>query len=298
VTTRFANQLRRHFSTLSSITASIQKQNLNINPKRSRIKEFDDVIDSLLKMKDALQASLAAQWEAERIKKEQIGALAHDIKIPATIIKGNAELLQLTEPDEEQAEYAQYILDAGNKIEHYVGQLIQLSKAEEAVAVHVEYTDLKEWIQNIYRDAAALAGPKQIDLVLSERGIDRIEAPIDHELLHRAVMNIAANAVDYTPEGGEIRVDVLCTDSALHLAVSDSGSGFSPEALKRATQLFYTEDKSRHSAGHHGMGLTFAHHVVHLHHGELILENQESGGARAEIRIPLEGVRQKQALHA
>ena len=120
-------------------------------------------------MKDALQASLAAQWEAERIKKEQIGALAHDIKIPATIIKGNAELLQLTEPDEEQAEYAQYILDAGNKIEHYVGQLIQLSKAEEAVAVHVEYTDLKEWIQNIYRDAAALAGPKQIDLVLSER---------------------------------------------------------------------------------------------------------------------------------
>ena len=45
------------------------------------------------------------------------------------------------------------------------------------------------------------------------------------------------------------------------------------------------------------MGLTFAHHVVHLHHGELILENQESGGARAEIRIPLEGVRQKQALH-
>ena len=101
-------------------------------------------------------------------------------------------------------------------------------------------------------------------------------------------MNIAANAVDYTPEGGEIRVDVLCTDSALHLAVSDSGSGFSPEALKRATQLFYTEGQSRHSAGH----------VVHLHHGELILENQESGGARAEIRIPLEGVRQKQALHA
>ncbi len=179
------------------------KTEFKYQSKRSRIKEFDDVIDSLLKMKDALQASLAAQWEAERIKKEQIGALAHDIKIPATIIKGNAELLQLTEPDEEQAEYAQYILDAGNKIEHYVGQLIQLSKAEEAVAVHVEYTDLKEWIQNIYRDAAALAGPKQIDLVLSERGIDRIEAPIDHESLHRAVMNIAANAVDYTPEGGK-----------------------------------------------------------------------------------------------
>lgn len=91
-------------------------------------------------------------------------------------------------------------------------------------------------------------------------------------------------------------MDVLCTDSALHLAVSDSGSGFSPEALKER-HSFYTEDKSRHSAGHHGMGLTFAHHVVHLHHGELILENQESGGARAEIRIPLEGVRQKQALH-
>ena len=111
-------------------------------------------------------------------------------------------------------------------------------------------------------------------------------------------MNIAANAVDYTPERGEIRVDVLCTDNALSIAVSDSGSGFSQEALKKATQLFYTEDKSRHSAGHHGMGLTFAHHVVHLHHGELILENKKSGGARAEIRIPLEGIRQKQALHA
>ncbi|KXZ20916.1 histidine kinase [Bacillus nakamurai] len=296
VTTRFANQLRRHFHTLSSITGSIQKQNLNVDPQRSRIKEFDDVIDSLMKMKDALQASLAAQWESERTKKEQIGALAHDIKIPVTIIKGNAELLSLTEPDEEQSEYTRYILDAGMKIEQYVRQLIQLSKTEEAVSVYVEYTGIKGWIKHVHRDAAALMGPKRIDLILSERGTDGIEAAMDKHLLHRAIMNIVSNAVDYTPEGGEICMETVCTDTFLSIAVSDSGRGFSSAALKKATQLFYTEDKSRHSAGHHGMGLTFAHNVVNLHHGELKLENKETGGARAEIRIPLKTVKQKQAL--
>ena len=104
-------------------------------------------------------------------------------------------------------------------------------------------------------------------------------------------MNIAANAVDYTPEGGNPCGRPVHRFRPPSCRIRQRKRVLAGSAEKSDT-AFYTEDKSRHSAGHHGMGLTFAHHVVHLHHGELILENQESGGARAEIRIPLEGVRQ------
>ena len=76
----------------------------------SGIQEIDDIALSFEQMKEALNTSLTQQWRAERLRREQISALAHDLKTPLTIIKGNAELLSDTALDEIQKEYNQYIL--------------------------------------------------------------------------------------------------------------------------------------------------------------------------------------------
>lgn len=194
VTTHFANQLKRHFDKLNTITEQIKEQNLNISPEYSNFKEFDDVIESLIEMKNALQESLEAQWHMEKSKNEQIGALAHDVKIPMTIIKGNAELLGLSSQSGEQSDYIGYILNAANKIEQYIDQLIHISKTEEAFRADLKRVQVKELVNSVIQEMTAYIGSKSVEIVRTEHNLDSQEATIDRQLLQRALMNILSNA--------------------------------------------------------------------------------------------------------
>jgi len=275
-----------HFETLNVITRYIKEQNLQFTPEFTHIKEFDDVIDSLIEMRDALRSSLEAQWRLEKNKKEQIGALAHDIKIPITIIKGNAELLSLSIQNEEQAEYTKYILGAGNQIEQYISQLIYLSKTEESLTIHLEKAFIDKLTETLQKDISAYKGNKKITISFKKENLKK-EAEIDWQLLHRALLNILTNAVDYTPEDGTVSVHAECDSDTLYFFVKDTGNGFSESGLKKATELFYMDDKARQSKGHYGMGLTFAKNAVNLHNGELTLGNTIEGGGEVRVKIPL-----------
>ncbi|MFN2746486.1 sensor histidine kinase [Bacillus sp. z60-18] len=287
VTTLFANRLKKHFETLNTMAKQIKQQNLHFTPEFSNIKEFDHVIESLIDMRDALQASLQAQWHLEKTKKEQIGALAHDIKIPMTIIKGNSELLSLSPHNQDQSDYIKYILAAGDKIDQYIDQLIHLSKAEETLHIKLKKAKVKDLVESVLNDAEAYIGGKNIEIELKARNLEGQKAAIDRSLLHRALMNILSNAVDCTPEGGKIDFEAACTNDTLIFTITDSGKGFSPEGLKKAAQLFYMEDKGRTSNGHYGMGLTFALSVAKLHQGDLTIQNAETGGGQVSITMPL-----------
>ncbi|ATH94241.1 sensor histidine kinase [Bacillus glycinifermentans] len=287
VTTHFANHLKRHFDKLNTITEQIKEQNLNISPEYSNFKEFDDVIESLIEMKNALQASLEAQWHMEKSKNEQIGALAHDVKIPMTIIKGNAELLGLSSQSREQSDYIGYILNAANKIEQYIDQLIHISKTEEAFCADLKRVQVKALVNSVIQEMTAYIGSKSVEIVRTEHNLDSQEATIDRQLLQRALMNILSNAADHSPEEGKVYFEAACRRDSLTFTITDSGKGFTPEGLKKAAQLFYMEDKSRTSNGHYGIGLTFALNVAKLHQGDLTIRNAKTGGGQVQMTIPL-----------
>ena len=166
--------------------------------------------------------------------------MAHDIKIPVTIIKGNAELLSLSPQNQEQSEYiSDKILDAGQKIEQYIDQLIHLSKTEEAL--HTEYREgaVKTLVESVLHETEAYIGNKSIDIVLKEQNLEGKKAVFDKQLLHRALMNIMTNAADHTPEGGRIDFEAVCTADQLIFTITDSGKGFSQDGLQKAAELFY-----------------------------------------------------------
>ena len=93
LTTRFSKHLRTQLSPLFTATAEVAQQNLEFEVGHSKIKEFEDVLLSFSNMKDSLKTSLEQQWKAEQVQKEQIAALAHDLKTPLTVIQGNADLI-------------------------------------------------------------------------------------------------------------------------------------------------------------------------------------------------------------
>ncbi|GIO25222.1 sensor histidine kinase KdpD [Oceanobacillus sp. J11TS1] len=287
LTTAFANRLRKQVNKLTVITSHIKNRNLDYMEDYSSIKEFNGVIQSLGEMSKSLRISLETQWKMEKEKKEQIGALAHDIKIPITIIKGNAELLQMTDQTHEQAAFSKYILDAGNRIEKYTMELISITKSEMETKFEPSIVQIGPFIETLLKETSAYMGEKPIELTFHKTAEIR-EALMDIETMHRAFMNILVNAVDNTPEQGKIHFEVSNDKDYILFQIIDSGKGFSENGLRNADELFFMEDESRSADGHYGVGLSFVKHVVSLHKGKLRLQNNKiDSGGMVSVKIPV-----------
>ena len=109
----------------------------------------------------------------------------------------------------------------------------------------------------------------------------------DRGLLMRMLVNVLSNAVEHTPQGGTAAFEIRERDGELSFLITDSGQGFSDEALKHATEQFFMDDDSRSSKFHYGIGLYAAASIAKKHNGRIILENSAaSGGAKVTIQIP------------
>lgn len=286
LTTRFARKLRLQLVPLFEATSEVAKQNLDFEVGHSNIKEFEDVLISFSHMKESLKASLEHQWKAEQVQKEQIAALAHDLKTPLTVIQGNADLISETELDEEQRLYAEYISSSSEQMQLYIRTLIDISRAATGYQLHMEDIDLPAYVEQLRRQIAALCQTKKIGLQVETGHLPAVLSA-DKLLMERAIMNVVNNALDYSLQDSSISISMTGDNGRLQISVTDAGPGFSQEDLLHAEEQFYMADRSRSSDLHSGMGLFITKSIVVQHGGKLILSNSEkTGGAQVTISIP------------
>ena len=285
LTARFAKKLRLQLVPLFEATSEVAKQNLDFEVGHSNIKEFEDVLISFSHMKESLKASLEHQWKAEQMQKEQIAALAHDLKTPLTVIQGNADLISETELDEEQCLYAEYIISSSEQMQLYIRTLIDISRAATGYQLHMEDIDLPAYVEQLRGQIDALCQTKKIGLQME---IEHLPAVLsaDKLLLERAIMNVVNNALDYSQQDSSISISITGGKGNLQILVTDAGPGFSQEDLLHAEEQFYMADHSRSSDLHFGMGLFITKSIIRQHGGQLILNNsKKTGGARVTISI-------------
>lgn len=286
LTAKFAKNMRTQLSPLFEATRQVAEQNLDYEVGHSKIKEFEDVLCSFANMKDNLKISLEKQWNAEQLQREQIAALAHDLKTPLTVIQGNIDLINETELDDEQRLYASYITESSERIGIYIKALIDISRTIAGYQLHLEKFDIADYMGQIKAQASSLCLTKGICLQL-ETGANLGTLKADKLLLERAIMNVISNALDYSPPQGTIYVTVQKTDCFLHISITDEGGGFTPETLHHAQEQFFMGDKSRTSNMHFGMGLYITSSIIKQHGGQLVLSNsKKTGGAQVTIKIP------------
>lgn len=282
----FGRKLARKMSGLQQATKQIQAQDLDFSMEFSGVMEIDQVLHSMDKMKETLKTSLQKQWNLERSRREQISALAHDVKTPLTIVRGNVELLSETDQSEEQKNYTDYISESTRQMEQYIKTLIEISKAETLVTLRAETMDADFYLTKVKDQILALAAVKKISVAFAAYNLPKT-LYADPVLLERAIMNVTSNAVDQAPEYSEIQLTVESVEDCIRFSILDEGPGFSPEGLKQAAEQFYMGDSSRRINGHYGMGLYITKSIVNLHGGKLIITNStQTGGGQVSIEIP------------
>lgn len=273
VAVRFHRVIRRKLSPLVAAADMIQRQELDFAIVHGSVKEINTVLNAMDDMRIALKESLENQWRTEQMKNEQISALAHDLKTPLTLVRGNAELLGDTLLTEEQKEYTGCIMDSALQMQDYVQMMIDITRTSAAVSVNRRKTDVGEFLAKIKKQVRGLCSVRHIDLQWKCTVFTK-EIYAEEALLLRAFMNVFANAVEHTPPDGTILFEASEDEAYFIFAVTDTGKGFTQSALLHATEQFYMDDDSRTAAGsHYGMGLYIVDTIVKQHNGLLMLEN-------------------------
>ncbi|MEG0019063.1 MAG: HAMP domain-containing sensor histidine kinase [Oscillospiraceae bacterium] len=278
----FSKKLKTNLLNITYATEKIAAQDLDFEIEPTKITEFNTSLAAIDKLKNELRASLHKQWGDEQQKRLSLSALAHDIKTPLTVIKGNTELLLEDDLEKDALECVSYIKQSANTIEKYIETLMDVVN-DNKFGVNKKNIPLINFINGIEEDALSLCKTKDIDLRVQNHSNSNC-ITIDSELVQRVIMNIMDNAVRYSNKGSNIDFIVSEDDAYFIFRISDSGKGFSPESLKKATTEFFTEYTAR-SCKHYGLGLSFAKKVADLHNGLLEFHNTNQG-ATVTLKLP------------
>ncbi|MDY5032391.1 MAG: HAMP domain-containing sensor histidine kinase [Blautia sp.] len=285
----FGKKMQRKMKPVMNAAERIKNQDLEYEVSYSGVKEIDDCLSSIDEMRNALKDSLERQWKTEQEKNRQMSALAHDIKTPLTVIRGNAELLSELEMTEEQEKYIDYITSSALQIQNYVQTLIEVTKSVDGYQYRFEKVRTEDVLGDIKKQASGLAEVFNLKINWKEHDISET-VNIVYDQIVRAVMNIIKNAAEHTPKGGTINIYVEEQSKELIFTVEDTGSGFTKEALLHGTEQFFMDDTSRSGGVHYGIGLFSAKSIAGIHGGRILLTNsKKTGGAKVEIRFLQDG---------
>lgn len=287
ITLLWARYLSGQLRPILSASEKIACEDLDFEIQPSGITEFNTVLQGLSEMKQALKASLLSQWQLEKNRREQIAALAHDIKTPLAVVKGNAELLAGTTLPETQREYLNYIQKNSVRIEQYTRALIEINQSDQAAAARPVHISGSALCQRLKETALELAAIKNQTVHFFASAVPE-KLYLDPVLLERACANVVSNALEYNPVSASVDIRFVGEPGGFSVQVIDRGEGFSEEGLVKAAQQFYRGDKSRHCADHYGIGLYMAHQIMQMHKGRLILaNNRDTPGACVTLWLPV-----------
>lgn len=284
---RFAKRINDELKTLLNAVEKIEEQNLNFDIGTSNIEDINIVLQGIDKMKSSLKIALEKQWLLEKQKREQISALAHDVKTPLTIIKGNVGLLKETEITKEQKNYCDYIGESSMRMETYLENLQTITKGDVVNSKSNEIIYIKPLIAALIKQGEALGKIKDMNMICDMDIGDDLYIKGNKYELERALMNIITNAVDFSPNYATITIHGSIDHSQLMIQIIDQGEGFSKKMLKYGKEQFSMGNESRTKSGHHGLGLYIANTIIAKYNGELLLSNDKNGGGTVTVKMPI-----------
>jgi two-component system, OmpR family, sensor histidine kinase CreC len=217
---------------------------------------------------------------------DYVQTLTHELKSPLSAIRGATELLQEAGMDPvDRQRFLANIAGETQRIQEVVDRMMELTTLEARRSLReVQAVALDALLDEIVSAAQASAVARQVRVLRGATASVAVEG--DSFLLRRAVGNLLDNAIDFAPEGSEIRVHLRATDQAAIVCIEDEGPGIPGYAQSHLFEKFYSLPRPRTGRKSTGLGLSFVRQIATLHRGKVELENGKEGGAVATLTLP------------
>jgi len=246
-------------------------------------KTFNTMADTILKNIEDLK-------EVDSLRRELIANVSHDLRSPLAVIHGYIETLIMKDDKlsaEQRQKYLQIILNSSDKLKQLVSDLFELSKLE-AKQIHLKKESFK--INELVADAAL-----SYNVLAEEKGISihsdiSKDVPIitaDISLMERVIQNLMNNAIHYTPENGEINLQVTEENNQIEVKIENTGEGIAEKDIPHLFDRYYKVDKEKSGIQGTGLGLAIVKKILDLHNIAIRVRSKQNETTTFSFAIPL-----------
>jgi two-component system OmpR family sensor kinase len=242
-----------------------------------------DELGQLAAAFNGLVARLRATLQTQR---QFMADASHELRTPVSVVRATADVM-LSRDHRDEIEYREAMTIVGGqaqRLSHLVEDMLVLARAD-AGGYPLRPVDL-------YLDEVVAECRRAVDVLATERGVTirsgaSPDIPFrgDEDLLRRLVLNVLQNAVQHTPAGGSVGVDIRQETEAVRIRVTDEGPGIPLDDQRRIFDRFVQLDAARRGQGA-GLGLPIARWIAEAHRGTLVLEHSGAGGSTFCLSLP------------
>ncbi len=214
--------------------------------------------------------------------------VAHELKTPLTILRGELSIALQTPKTQEQYELViASALEESVRLSGVVDALLELARADTGqIKMNLKKDNFSELIEEIAEDCEILGEEKNI--LINTKIEKNIHLPFDADRMHQAILNIIDNAIKYTNPKGMVSIELTRNASNAVLKVIDTGIGISPENIEKIFERFFrTDDVKMKSISGLGLGLTMVKWIIDAHNGEIVVQSKVGEGTVFIISIPI-----------
>jgi signal transduction histidine kinase len=255
-----------------------------------------DEVAELARAFNQMTADLAARAQqlesVDRQRRMLFADVSHELMTPLTAMRGYLETLSMsgiTIDPETRARYLSIIGDETQRMEHIVGDLLELARLEGTrESIDKQDVTLENLFGRVMARHGREASEKQVELTTTiEPGAEIVQG--DPLRLEQALQNLAANALRHTPAGGgRVELRAEAHDRHVVIKVRDTGTGIAPEHLPHVFDRFYKADPSRAGVKPgSGLGLSIVKAIVERHGGTVSAASEPRRGTEFTIRLPM-----------
>jgi len=260
-----------HINRADDLSRRIQGQGVDQDEIGSLIDTFNQTLERLETLFLSQQRFLAD--------------VSHELRTPLTVIKGNVDLMRRMKQFD--AESLTSIDQEAGRLTRLVGGLLMLAQAESGkLPLTLKPVELDLLITEVFQEMHILASGK-VHVHLNE--IDQLMVNGDRDRLKQVLINLVANAIQYTPPGGDVFISLSKVRDQARITCRDTGPGIPAEDVPHIFERFYRAEKSRtrSKTPGFGLGLSIAKWIVEHHSGRIEVTSKEGEGTTFAIWLPL-----------
>ena len=285
-------RLKRLTSTMEAFTQSdfSDPGNLSSHSTTTSRDEIDRLGVTFSQMADRILQQLTKLKHTDKLRRELVANVSHDLRTPLASLQGYLETLLLKEgkvSPEEQRNYLEIATRHSERLGKLVSELFELAKLDsQETQPRFEAFSLGELVQDVAQKFQ-LTAEKRRTRLHTDLGADLPFVRADIGLIERVLENLIENALRYTPEGGTVRLALIQENGKMTVQVKDTGCGIPQEEVPYIFDRFYRieKDRSGGSAGA-GLGLAIAKRILELHGSSIEAQSTISVGTTFTFHLP------------
>lgn len=226
----------------------------------------------------------------ERVRREFVANVSHELKTPLTSLKGFLETLLngAMEEQESARRFLKMMEEDTNRLTRLIDELLELARLESRrEPLQLQPIDLVREIETIMESLRPRMAEKKIRYQFVYGDQDHFKIAADRDKIRQVLLNLLDNAIKFNREGGTIRIRLEAVGLQIKVSIKDTGIGIPEESLGRIFERFYRVERGRsRDMGGTGLGLSIVKHIVEAHGGQVGYKSELEKGSEFFFTLP------------